>query len=229
MGRGGQPNCPVRWGASLQTSGEVSAYWQARGLEAKEAESECLCSSAMAEVVIFHHALGLTDSLRRFAARVREAGHTVHMPDLYDGRIFDTIEDGMAYSEELGGPMAIVERARAAVGSLPSEVVYVGFSLGVLSAQSLAQTRPDARGAVLCYSALPLGQWGGNWPATWPEGVRLQLHILEGDEDFEIAQGLAATVPGAELFVYPGTEHYFAEHDDQAAAPLRQRILAFLG
>jgi dienelactone hydrolase len=81
---------------------------------------------------------------------------------------------------------------------------------------------------VLCYAALPLGQWGDNWPATWPEGVRLQLHILEGDEDFEFAQGLAATVPGAELFVYPGTEHYFAEHDEQAAAQLTQRMLAFL-
>jgi dienelactone hydrolase len=109
-----------------------------------------------------------------------------------------------------------------------SEVVYVGFSLGVLSAQSLAQTRAGARGAVLCYSAVPLGQWGENWPATWPEGVRLQLHILEGDEDFELAQELAATVPGAEFFVYLGTEHYFAEHDDQAAALLKQRILAFL-
>ena len=114
--------------------------------------------------------------------------------------------------------MAIVDRARVAVESLPREVVYVGFSLGVLPAQSLAQTRPHARGAVLCYSALPLGQWGDNWPATWPAGVRLQLHILEADEDYEIAQGLATTVPGAELFVYPGTEHLFAEHDEQAAA-----------
>jgi dienelactone hydrolase len=191
--------------------------------------SECLCSCAMAEVVLFHHALGLTNPLCRFAAALRDAGHTVHTPDLYEGRTFDTIEDGMAHSEEIGGPMAIVDRARVAVESLPSDVVYVGFSLGVLPAQSLAQTRPHARGAVLCYSALPLGQWGDNWPATWPEGVRLQLHILEGDEDFEFAQGLAATVPGAEFFIYPGTEHYFAEHDDQAAALLTQRVLAFLG
>jgi len=143
----------------------------------------------MAEVVLFHHALGLTNPLGRFAAALRDAGHTVHTPDLYEGRTFDTIKDGMAYSEEIGGPMAIVDRARLVVESLPSEVVYVGFSLGVLPAQSLAQTRPNARGAVLCYAALPLGQWGDNWPATWPEGVRLQLHILEGDEDFEFAQG----------------------------------------
>ncbi len=193
-----------------------------------EARQPIYASEAMAGVVVFHHALGLTDPVRRFADVLRDAGHTVHTPDLYEGRTFATIEDGMAHSEELGGPMAIVERARAAVESLPSEVVYIGFSLGVLPAQSLAQTRPGADGAVLCYSALPLGQWGDNWPATWPEGMRLQLHILDGDEDFEITQGLAATVPGAELFVYLGNDHYFAEHDDEAAALLTQRVLDFL-
>jgi dienelactone hydrolase len=182
----------------------------------------------LAEVVVFHHALGLTDWVRGFADRLRDAGHTVHTPDLYDGRTFEAIPDGMAYSEELGGPMAIVERGRAAVESLAPALVYVGFSLGVLPAQSLAQMRPGARGAVLCYAALPLGQWGDNWPETWPDGVPLQLHILDGDEDHEVAQSLAATVPGAELFVYPGTEHYFAEHDEQAAAQPEERVLAFI-
>ena len=182
----------------------------------------------MAEAVVFHHALGLTDWIRGFADMLREHGHTVHMPDLFDGRTFAQIEDGLAYSEEVGGPMAIVERGRAAVDSLPNDLVYIGFSLGVLPAQSLAQTRPGASGAVLCYSALPLGQWGDNWPATWPDAVRLQMHILEGDEDDEFAQGLADTVPGAELFRYSGAEHYFAEDDEQAAALLRERVLAFL-
>ena len=182
----------------------------------------------MAEVVLFHHALGLTQWVRGFSDELRGAGHTVHTPDLYDGRTFGTIEEGMAYSEELGGPTAIVDRGRAAVEELPSEAVYVGFSLGVLPAQSLAQTRPGARGAVLCYAALPLGKWGDDWPETWPGGVPLQLHILDGDEDLEIARELAAEVPGAELFVYPGTEHYFAEHDDGAAAQLTRRVLDFL-
>lgn len=184
---------------------------------------------AMTEVVVFHHALGLTEPVRRFAAALREAGHTVHTPDLFDGRTFPTIEAGMAHAHELGFPLALVDRARAEVASLPSDVVYVGFSLGVLPAQSLAQTRPGASAAVLCYSALPLGEWGDNWPSTWPDGVRLQLHILEGDEDFEFAQALAATVPASELFVYPGAEHYFAEHDDHAATVLIERVLAFLG
>jgi dienelactone hydrolase len=183
----------------------------------------------MAEVVLFHHALGRTPWIRAFADELRAAGHTVHEPDLFDGRTFDTIADGIAYAEEIGFPTAIVDRARALVEPLPAGVVYVGFSLGVLPAQSLAQTRPGARGAVLCYSALPLGRWGDNWPAAWPEGVPLQLHILEGDEDFPLAQELAAIVPEAELFVYPGSEHYFAEHDDEAAERLRERVLAFLG
>jgi dienelactone hydrolase len=182
----------------------------------------------VAELVVFHHALGLTDAVQRFAGGLRSAGHDVHTPDLFDGRTFGAIEEGMAYSEELGGPPAVVERARRAVEALPGDVFYAGFSLGVLSAQSLAQTRAGARGAVLCYSALPLGRWGDNWPAQWPHGVRLQLHIVEGDEDYEIAQELASTVAGAELFVYPGTEHYFAEQDEQAAALLTQRVLAFL-
>jgi dienelactone hydrolase len=182
----------------------------------------------MAEVVVFHHALGLTDAVRAFADDLREAGHTVHTPDLFGGQTFAAIEEGMAHSEKLGGPTAVVERARAAVGSLPGELVYVGFSLGVLPAQSLAQTRPGARGAVLCYAALPLGLWGDDWPATWPDGVRLQLHILDGDEDIEFARQLEETVDGAELFVYPGSEHYFAEHDAEAAALLKQRVLEFL-
>lgn len=192
-------------------------------------ETQTRVSGEVAEVVVFHHALGLTDFVRGFADALSDSGHSVHTPDLFDGRTFDTIEHGLAYSEELGGPTAMVERGRAAAESLPEEVVYIGFSLGVLPAQSLAQTRPSAQGAVLCYSALPLGQWGDNWPATWPDGVPLQLHILEGDEDFAIARSLAATVPGAELFVYAGSEHYFAEHDDVAAALLGERVLAFLG
>lgn len=183
----------------------------------------------MAEVVLFHHALGLNDWLRHFEEDLRSAGHTVHTPDLFGGKTFDSIEDGMAYAEEnLDFPMGVVDRARTAVESLPHEVVYIGFSLGVMPAQSLAQTRPGAKGAVLCYAALPLGQWGDNWPAEWPNGMPLQLHILDGDEDFEIAQGLAQTVPDAEFYAYAGSEHYFAEHDTEAAALLNRRVSGFL-
>ena len=191
--------------------------------------SVCYSFSAMAEVVVFHHSLGLTDSVRRFADTLCGGGHTVHTPDVYDGRTFDTIEEGMAHAEELGFPMGIVERGRAAAAELPADAFYVGFSLGVMIAQSLAQTKPGARGAVLVYAALPLGEWGENWPAEWPDGVPLQIHMTEGDEDEEIARALVEAVPGAQLFSYPGPEHMFAEQDEQAASLLTQRVLRFLG
>jgi dienelactone hydrolase len=183
----------------------------------------------VSDVIVYHHSLGLTDGIRSFADALRAAGHTVHTPDLYEGRTFETIEDGMAHAEELGFPDEIVRRGKAAADSLPSDAYYVGFSLGAMPAQSLAQTRPGARGLVLAYGALPLGQWGPNWPAEWPDGVALQLHSTEGDEDVEIMQELTQTVPGAELFLYPGPDHLFAEHDDRQRQLLVERVLAFLG
>ncbi len=182
----------------------------------------------MADVVVYHHSLGLTDGVRAFADALSAAGHTVHTPDLYEGRTFATIEEGMAHAEELGFPDEIVARGKAAAESLPSDVYYVGFSLGAMPAQSLAQTRPGARGLVLAYGALPLGRWGPSWPAEWPDGVALQLHSTEGDEDVEIMQGLAETVPGAELFLYPGPDHLFAEHDQLQRELLVERVLQFL-
>jgi dienelactone hydrolase len=182
----------------------------------------------VSDVVVYHHSLGVTDGIQRFADALRAAGHTVHVPDLYEGRTFETVEDGMAHAEKLGFPDEIVRRGKAAAESLPDDVYYVGFSLGAMPAQSLAQTRPGARGLVLAYGALPLGQWGDNWPAEWPDGVALQLHSTDGDEDVEIMQGLAATIPGAELFLYPGPQHLFAEHDDDQRQLLVDRVLSFL-
>ena len=188
----------------------------------------------MAEVVVFHHALGLTDPVRRFADALRAAAHTVHTPDLYDGLTFETIEAGIAHSDELGGPMAIVERARASVESLPHGVVYIGFSLGVLNAQKLAQTRPGARGAVLAYACVPTSFFG-----PWPADVPVRIHAMDADPifndegDAEAARALVKEAPDAELYLYPGDQHYFADsslpsYDAGAAALLLDRTLTFL-
>ena len=53
----------------------------------------------------------------------------------------------MAYAEELGFPDEIIGRGEQAANELPNELVYAGFSLGVVPAQKLAQTRPGARGS----------------------------------------------------------------------------------
>jgi dienelactone hydrolase len=188
----------------------------------------------MAEVVVFHHVQGLTSGVRDFAERLRQAGHTVHVPDLYEGRVFDRFEDGMAHAAEVGfGTLA--ERGRLAAEGLPGELVYAGFSLGVVPAQMLAQTRPGAKGALLFHSCMPTSEYGD----AWPQGVPVQVHGMDGDQifveegDLEAARALVAATPDAELFLYPGKQHLFADdsltsYDEPAASLLTERALRFL-
>jgi len=186
----------------------------------------------MTEVLLYHHVQGLTDGVRSFADELQQAGHTVHTPDLFDGRRFDTIEEGMAFAGEAGFG-ALAERGVAAAQGINPEAVYAGFSLGVMVAQQLAQTRPGARGALLMYSCLPVSEFG----AAWPDGVPVQVHGKDADpffaEDLEAARALVDSTDRAELFLYPGAEHLFADsslpaYDAAAAALLTERVLAFL-
>jgi dienelactone hydrolase len=186
----------------------------------------------MAEILLFHHALGQTPGVLTFADELRTAGHVVHTPDLYDGRTFTDVNEGVRHAAQEIGFDTIRERGRAATEGLPNELVYAGFSLGGMPAQELAQTRPGAQGALLFHSAIPASEFGG----TWPEGVPLQIHMMENDpwaaEDLPAAQELAEN-ESAELFVYPGDVHLFADnsttdYDEEAAALLKERTLAFL-
>jgi dienelactone hydrolase len=102
----------------------------------------------MAEVLLFHHAQGLTPGVRAFADDIRANGHIVHTPDLFDGRTFASIEEGLAYIGGIGFD-DLRERGVRVADDLPAGLVYAGFSFGVLPAQKLAQTRPGARGALL--------------------------------------------------------------------------------
>ena len=188
----------------------------------------------MAEVMLFHHAQGLTPGVVAFADTLRRAGHIVHVPDLFDGRTFDDLETGMRYVEELGFGR-VIERGERAVSGLPAELVYAGFSLGVVPAQKLAQTRAGARGALLFYSCVPVSEFG----TAWPKGVPVQVHgmdadpIFVGEGDIEAARALVREAEEAELFLYPGDQHYFADsslpsYDAEASALLTQRVLDFL-
>jgi dienelactone hydrolase len=186
----------------------------------------------MTEVVLYHHAQGLTEGVGSFADELRAAGHVVHTPDLYEGNTYANLEDGIAYAKQVGFG-TILERGRLAAEDLPSRLVYAGFSLGVMPAQMLAQTRPGAEGALLFSAALPTSEFGNGWPA----GVPVQIHMMEGDEwaeeDIPAARELTASTEGAELFLYPGDRHLFADpslpdYDEEAAGLLRQRVLTFL-
>jgi dienelactone hydrolase len=166
----------------------------------------------MAEVMLFHHAQGLTPGVVSFADTLRRAGHIVHTPDLFDGRSFDTLEKGMRFVEERGIGEMIERGVRAAEG-LPAELVYAGFSLGEVVAQKLAQTRAGARGALLFYSCVPVSEFG----SSWPKGVRVQVHAMDadpifvGEGDIDAARALVEEANEAELFLYPGDQHYFAD------------------
>ena len=188
----------------------------------------------MAEVVLFHHAQGLTPGVVAFADRLRQAGHIVHTPDLFDGRTFDDLETGMRFVEEVGFG-EVIERGERAADRLPAELVYAGFSLGVVPAQKLAQTRVGARGALLFYSCVPVSEFG----SAWPKGVPVQVHAMDadpifvGEGDIEAARALVEEAEEAELFLYPGDQHYFADsslpsYDAEASALLIQRVLDFL-
>lgn len=188
----------------------------------------------MVELVLFHHALGLTSGCISFSDELRAAGHVVHVPDLYEGKTFTQLTDGVAHAEEIGFE-TVLERGRLAADGLPNEIVYAGLSLGVLPAQMLAQTRPGARGALLLHAAIPTSEFG----RPWPQGVPLQIHMMEADEivvtegDLDVAGDLAETVESAELFLYPGDRHLFADnslpdYDESAATLLKQRVLGFL-
>ena len=190
--------------------------------------------SLMAEIVLFHHAQGLTSGVDSFAERLRESGHTVHVPDLYDGRVFEDHQEGVNFAREIGFD-ALIERGRLAADKLPSEIVYAGFSLGVLPAQILAQTRPGARGALLFHACIPVSEFS---PA-WPSGVPVQIHSMDADPEFvdggdlDAARNLVASTPVAELFLYPGMEHLFVDnslpaYDEPAATLLTERVLHFL-
>jgi dienelactone hydrolase len=188
----------------------------------------------MADVLLFQHAQGQTPGFHAFADELRRAGHTVHTPDLFDGRTFDSIDAGLAYATQVGFEQ-LVDRGVHEADSLPADLVYAGFSLGVVSAQKLAQTRPGARGALLFYSCVPVSEFGSSWPA----GVPVQIHgmdadpIFVGEGDIDAARELVASTADAELFLYPGDQHYFADsslpsYDPDAAALLQERVLAFL-
>lgn len=186
----------------------------------------------MTELIVYHHAQGLTAGVKAFAEELRAAGHTVHTPDLYEGKTFAELADGMANVRELGFE-TIIARGRAAAESLPDDVVYVGLSLGVMPAQLLAQTKPGACGAVFVYSFVPPAEFGSEWPA----GVPLQIHMMDGDAEVLPPNGdlaAAQAMEEAELFLYPGDRHLFADsslpdYDEAAATLLTRRVLEFLG
>jgi len=180
---------------------------------------------AMAEVVLFHSALGLRPGVAAAADRLREAGHTVHAPDYYDGEVFDDLDEGLRKRDELGYA-EIARRAKEAVAELSAGLVFAGFSLGVVPAELLAAGSPGALGAVLMHAAVPVEEFSEFGVERWPAGAPVQVHYAAEDpwveaEEVE-ALGDAVRRAGAR-FADPD----LPEYDPSSSNLMWRRVLEF--
>lgn len=188
----------------------------------------------MAEVLLFHHAQGLTPGVLAFADALRQSGHIVHTPDLYEGQTFETLDDGLAYARKVGFE-TLCANGVAAADDLPEELFHAGFSLGGMPAQLLAQTR-SSRGALLFHTAITPAEFGSDWPA----GVPVQIHGMDADPmfseeggDLGAAREIVAAATDGELFLYPGDQHLFTDsslpaYDEKATTLVLRRTLEFI-
>jgi dienelactone hydrolase len=187
----------------------------------------------MAEIILFHHVQGLTPGVEAFAGELRAAGHTVHTPDLFETHTFPTLEAGIEFVRGIGFD-TVLDRGVAEADAFGPDLVYAGFSLGVMPAQKLAQTRAGARAALFFDACLPVEEFG-----AWPDDVPVQIHGMDndpsfaGEGDLDAARALVDSTGKAELFLYPGDSHLFADsslpsHDPAAARLMTERVLAFL-
>jgi dienelactone hydrolase len=188
------------------------------------------------EIVLFHSALGLRPSILDWAAFLRAAGHRVHAPDVFDGEVFSTVQEGLRKRDALGIP-EIIKRTRAVIAPLPEGLVYMGCSLGAAAAELLATARPGAKGAILLHAALPVGAVGAS---AWPVGVPVQIHYAKDDpwatgtNIKSLEDSVAAAGAPAEVYCYEGgIPHMFddtglAGYSSEATALMRARVTGFL-
>ena len=183
-------------------------------------------------VLVLHSALGLRAGVHDAMRRLEAAGHSATAPDLYAGRTFADVGEGVAHADELGWPVLQARTAQALPG-LPDDLAVLGTSMGAGLALEVAATRPGVRGALLLHAAMP---WDGHWPA-----VPVEAHHSVGDrwvdegQPAALCDQVARAGARASLHVYPGDRHLFTdpglpdEHVPADTELLWQRALAFLG
>ncbi|MBD3783399.1 MAG: dienelactone hydrolase family protein [Micrococcales bacterium] len=187
----------------------------------------------MTEILLLHHIQGLTEGVVTLADSFRSVGHTVHTPDLFEGRTFGSIDEGAEYVGSVGWDV-MRGRGVAAADGLPDGLVVAGISLGVMAAQQLAQNRPGVAGALLYEAFADPSNFG-----SWPEGLPVQVHGMADDPffgkegDLDAAREFVDGRAGAELFVYPGDVHLFVDrslpsYDAEATRLVVERSLAML-
>ena len=190
-------------------------------------------SSTDAPVLWLHPWWGVTAAMVEWAEVLADAGRSVVLLDLYDGKVVDDIEDAEVAAQILlgdAGALSLLEQTANEIAAEGSPWAVVGFSLGAFLACRLAGRGPTAPDELVLF-------YGGQPPpkaaSTKP---RVALHVVPDDDYFtdeefhETRDGFLVT--GADLRVhrYEGCGHWFAERAapgfDQAAFGLaRSRVL----
>jgi len=189
----------------------------------------------MANIVLFHPSIGLTVDVQDAAERLRREGHNVLAPDLLEGLTF---EDGASAQKHLEriGIREFMMRAAAAVTGFPADAVYMGYSVGSVTALRFAAKKPGTLGCIAVSGAASLPELGVE---SWPAAVPLQLHFASKDPwrrtDSISALERSVRASGAawESFEYPCAGHLFsfaslADHDAPSEREMWKRITAFL-
>ncbi|MFT2019824.1 dienelactone hydrolase family protein [Streptomyces sp. 796.1] len=184
-------------------------------------------------IVLFHSAYGLRPAVHAAAERLRAAGHEVHVPDLYEGRTVESVEEGRALKDEIGTDELLVRAVRAVAPLSERGLVYAGFSLGGAIAQNLALGDTEARGLLLLHGTSDIAEDAAT------DGLPVQLHVADPDpfepHDWLNAWYLRMGRAGAdvEVYRYPGAGHLYTDpelpdYDEQAAERTWQVALGFL-
>ncbi|OCP36350.1 dienelactone hydrolase family protein [Ensifer sp. LC163] len=185
----------------------------------------------MAIVILFHSIYGLRALERDAAARLRANGHDVITPDLYEGQVAGSVDDGFALKDKIGW-RTLCERAEAAVAGQPASAVLGGFSFGAAIASHLWAKRPKTSGVLLLHSIVEI-------PDNARDGVPVQLHLADPDI-YEPAEDVAAwravadrSAIALEAFTYPGVGHLYTDaslpdYDAEAASLTWSRVERFL-
>ncbi|MER5993144.1 dienelactone hydrolase family protein [Streptomyces viridosporus] len=184
-------------------------------------------------IMLFHSTYGLGPAVHRAADRLRAAGHEVFTPDLFEGRTFTTVEEGMAYGEETGKEELLRRAVLAAAPYSERGLVYAGFSFGASVAQTLALGDGHARGLLLLHGTSDIAANAS------VDDLPVQLHVAEPDpfetDDWLSAWYLQMRRAGAdvEVYRYAGAGHLYTDPDlpdwDEEAAEATWRVaLGFL-
>ncbi len=192
-------------------------------------------------VLVLHAWWGLNDTMKAICSRLAESGFVAFAPDLYHGKVADTIPDAETLGKALDANhhQAKAEIAEATnflnerVGPAERGLAVIGFSLGAYYALDLSVTDPEhIRSVVIFYGTGPT-DFGGSKAAYLG-------HFAENDEFEppsnvdELEEALRRAGRPVTFYRYSGTGHWFFEPDridayNPVAASLAwERTLAFL-